>query len=258
MASQESVPIAEIHGDFMAQPSLESLFSDHVHPNEEGYLLMTRSWFNAITDKFDWALEDPDLGVLRLDCDHGYIVTDYDLGYPEPRTVKYNRPLNDGTFNLSRYVADRNVSLTITLNDSGWRAPSNAQLRSRLAGFLHPKRRPVLSFVEHGWNIRRRMVVVGGPMRATISQPNMNVMQVNFVCPSGLVESYEEHFADVQVSSYDDKNTSQSISHVVDIENVGDVVTMLSLPSRQNARMRRSIASLVPRVTSNLAGSQAK
>jgi lysophospholipase L1-like esterase len=50
MASQEGVPVAEIHGDFMAQPSLESLFFDHVHPNEEGYLLMTRSWFNAITN----------------------------------------------------------------------------------------------------------------------------------------------------------------------------------------------------------------
>ena len=49
MAQQEGVPVAEIHGDFMARPSLESLFFDHVHPNEEGYLLMTRSWFNAIT-----------------------------------------------------------------------------------------------------------------------------------------------------------------------------------------------------------------
>jgi len=50
MASQEGVPVAEIHGDFLAQPSLEALFADHVHPNEEGYLVMTRSWFNAITN----------------------------------------------------------------------------------------------------------------------------------------------------------------------------------------------------------------
>ncbi len=49
MAQQEGVPMAEIHGDFLAEPSLEALFNDHVHPNEEGYLLMTRSWFNAIT-----------------------------------------------------------------------------------------------------------------------------------------------------------------------------------------------------------------
>jgi lysophospholipase L1-like esterase len=50
MANEEGVPIAEIHADFMAQPSLEAIFSDHVHPNEEGYVLMSRSWFNAITN----------------------------------------------------------------------------------------------------------------------------------------------------------------------------------------------------------------
>jgi len=50
MANEEAVPIAEIHADFMAEPSLEALFSDHVHPNEDGYVLMTRSWFNAITN----------------------------------------------------------------------------------------------------------------------------------------------------------------------------------------------------------------
>jgi lysophospholipase L1-like esterase len=49
MAEQEGVPVAEIHGDFMAEPSLEALFNDHVHPNDEGYVLMTRSWFDAIT-----------------------------------------------------------------------------------------------------------------------------------------------------------------------------------------------------------------
>lgn len=49
MAEQEGVRIAEIHADFMDQPSLESLFADHVHPNDAGYQLMSRSWFRAIT-----------------------------------------------------------------------------------------------------------------------------------------------------------------------------------------------------------------
>lgn len=49
MAQQEGVPIAEIHGDFLAQPSVRDLFFDHVHPNDAGYQLMARSWFNAIT-----------------------------------------------------------------------------------------------------------------------------------------------------------------------------------------------------------------
>jgi lysophospholipase L1-like esterase len=49
MARQEGVPIAEIHGDFLAQPSLRDLFFDHVHPNDSGYQIMARSWFDAIT-----------------------------------------------------------------------------------------------------------------------------------------------------------------------------------------------------------------
>jgi hypothetical protein len=43
------VLIAEIHADFVAQPNLESLFVDHVHPNDAGYQLMARTWFRAIT-----------------------------------------------------------------------------------------------------------------------------------------------------------------------------------------------------------------
>jgi len=49
MAEQERVRIADIHADFMAQPSVESLFVDHVHPNDAGYQLMARTWFQAIT-----------------------------------------------------------------------------------------------------------------------------------------------------------------------------------------------------------------
>jgi lysophospholipase L1-like esterase len=49
MAEAEGVPIAEIHGDFMAQPSVKDLFADHVHPNDTGYQLMARSWWDAIT-----------------------------------------------------------------------------------------------------------------------------------------------------------------------------------------------------------------
>ena len=49
MAEQERVRIADIHADFLAQASLESLFVDHVHPNDAGYQLMARTWFQAIT-----------------------------------------------------------------------------------------------------------------------------------------------------------------------------------------------------------------
>jgi len=49
MARQERVQLAEIHADLVAGPDLRSLFADHVHPNEEGYRIIARSWWNAIT-----------------------------------------------------------------------------------------------------------------------------------------------------------------------------------------------------------------
>ena len=49
MAREERVPIAEVHGDFLKQPSLPALFDDFLHPNDAGYRVMARSFFDAIT-----------------------------------------------------------------------------------------------------------------------------------------------------------------------------------------------------------------
>jgi lysophospholipase L1-like esterase len=49
MAAQERAPVAEIHGDFLKQPSLPPLYSDFLHPNDQGYVLISQSFFRAIT-----------------------------------------------------------------------------------------------------------------------------------------------------------------------------------------------------------------
>lgn len=49
MAAQERAQVAEIHGDFLKQPSLPPLFSDFLHPNDQGYSLISQSFFRAIT-----------------------------------------------------------------------------------------------------------------------------------------------------------------------------------------------------------------
>ena len=49
MARQERAPIAEIHGDFLKQPSLAALFEDDMHPNDVGYRVIARAFFDAIT-----------------------------------------------------------------------------------------------------------------------------------------------------------------------------------------------------------------
>jgi lysophospholipase L1-like esterase len=49
MARQERAAIAEVHGEFMKQPSLPPLFEDYLHPNDTGYRLITRAFLAAIT-----------------------------------------------------------------------------------------------------------------------------------------------------------------------------------------------------------------
>jgi lysophospholipase L1-like esterase len=49
MAKQERAAIAEVHGDFLKQPSLPSLFDDFLHPNDAGFRLIASSFFAAIT-----------------------------------------------------------------------------------------------------------------------------------------------------------------------------------------------------------------
>jgi lysophospholipase L1-like esterase len=49
MAAQERAQVAEIHGDFLKEPSLPPLFEDHLHPNDRGYQLISQAFFRAIT-----------------------------------------------------------------------------------------------------------------------------------------------------------------------------------------------------------------
>ena len=49
MAKQERAPVAEVHGAFLKQSSLPPLFDDFIHPNDDGYRVISRAFFDAIT-----------------------------------------------------------------------------------------------------------------------------------------------------------------------------------------------------------------
>jgi acyl-CoA thioesterase I len=49
MARQERVPIAEVHAELLEQSTLPPLFADFVHPNDAGYRVVARAFFDAIT-----------------------------------------------------------------------------------------------------------------------------------------------------------------------------------------------------------------
>ncbi len=49
MAASENTPVADIHAAFMSEPVLSDLFSDHIHPNDDGYDLIADVFFRTIT-----------------------------------------------------------------------------------------------------------------------------------------------------------------------------------------------------------------
>ena len=49
MAQKEGAVVADSYTAFMAVPDFHTLFSDHVHPNDDGYDILAQVWFDAIT-----------------------------------------------------------------------------------------------------------------------------------------------------------------------------------------------------------------
>jgi lysophospholipase L1-like esterase len=49
LAQSEQVPVADIHALFTQQSDLSTLFADAIHPNDQGYFLISRAFVAAIT-----------------------------------------------------------------------------------------------------------------------------------------------------------------------------------------------------------------
>jgi len=64
MAQQEGALVVDLHAAFMAAGNLPGLFVDHVHPNDRGYELMARTYFDALTRPRNL---NPSAAFLRVD-----------------------------------------------------------------------------------------------------------------------------------------------------------------------------------------------
>ena len=138
------------------------------------------------------------LGTLDLDCDHGYVVSAYNLGFPEIREVKLNNSLDDGVFDVTRFFGGRAVSLDVTLKSHTGLTPaspyvaSEAYLRDRLVGYLYPGIRSRLLFSEHGDKRVRQMLIRGTQASLAVSQKEYNRVNVSWLNPRGTMSSYDE------------------------------------------------------------------
>lgn len=151
------------------------------------------------TGEMHFRLIDDGLGALDMSCDTGYIVRQYDLGFPAVREVSYENSLDDGTYDQTQFVGARAVTLDVMLrptqNIDGTGVQYSApRMRDALFAYLHPGRRPMLYFSEHGDDRVKQVQLRGSQLSAPMSQPRFNAVNAGWVAPFGLIESYQLHY----------------------------------------------------------------
>jgi hypothetical protein len=148
--------------------------------------------------KLHFRLSNSRLGRLDLACERGYVVTAYDLGFPEIREVKLNNALDDGTFDVTRFYGARSVSLDVTLKSHTGLTPasdfinSESFLRDKLLGYLYPGIRSTLLFSEHRDRRVRQILIRGTQASVAVGQKDYNQVNVSWVAPRGTLYSYDE------------------------------------------------------------------
>jgi hypothetical protein len=96
-------------------------------------------------------LEDDDLGRLDLDCEDGFVVSSFEIGFPLTREVVRGRSLSDGVFDDTRYLGSRVITVVVRMISGGCDAPGTSQsLIDEVMPFLSPRRRPRLA-----WSLQR-------------------------------------------------------------------------------------------------------
>jgi hypothetical protein len=143
-------------------------------------------------------LEEPRLGRLDLSCDNGYVISSYDLGFPEVREVAVPNSLDDGTFDITKFYGARSITLDIVLKPHSGISPSSpllgaeSLLRDRLLAFLHPGTRPVLIFSEHDDDRVKQVMVRGSQGTVAVDRKNYNRLSASWVAPRGSLLSWDQ------------------------------------------------------------------
>jgi lysophospholipase L1-like esterase len=67
LAAEQQALLVDLESAFLAEPRLKDLFSDHVHPNDEGYAIIADTFFAAITQPAAGAAAFEPLGFAGFD-----------------------------------------------------------------------------------------------------------------------------------------------------------------------------------------------
>jgi lysophospholipase L1-like esterase len=64
MAAEENTIVADVHAAMMAAGPLPDQFTDHVHPNDEGYRVIAQAFFEALTNSSLRTTSAPTFGFV--------------------------------------------------------------------------------------------------------------------------------------------------------------------------------------------------
>lgn len=88
-------------------------------------------------------LTHPSLGQLDLECAEGFVVTSFEIGWPEVREVVNRRALADGVVDTTTYLGARAVTIALRLNQ---KVLPTQDLVDMVTPFLSPRIRPTLVY----------------------------------------------------------------------------------------------------------------
>jgi Phage tail protein len=142
-------------------------------------------------------LEDADLGTLHLDGTGGYAVESIDLGFPAIRAGAVERVNANGSHDTTTFYGARAVSLKVAV--FGTPAVTRREALDRLRAYTSPRRRPVLYFDE-GDGSDRRILLRGDQFGGTLEHPEVTLTQIEWVAPSGIIESGTEISAEASAA----------------------------------------------------------
>lgn len=144
-------------------------------------------------------LDHPSLGRLDLDCDDGFVVTSFSIGYPTVREVSINKALADGTIDTTTYVGARAVTIALRLNNTGCDGLSTQDLIDRVSPYISPRIRPTLVYtVEKNStdpNHVRSLVLRGADAPLVVDAPKALTLVCQWIAAEPFTQSLEDSCA---------------------------------------------------------------
>lgn len=145
-------------------------------------------------------LDDPQLGRLDLDCDSGFVVASFEIGWPQERPVVRGLALTDGVQDESKYLGPRLVTIALRLDSS---IMPTQQLLDMLTPYLSPRRRPTLVYriqndrafqcgLEDDPKYLRTLTLRGVDMPLLIDQPKYTTIACQWATTESYAFSLEE------------------------------------------------------------------